>query len=230
MPGVRAWASPIESTTSRPLRGGYGIYYANVAFNQGGAPTQGFASSPFAPNNTNGIFPAHHLDAGFPADRVQFPPFIDPTINIGGNVIAVNPAGLTLPRFQNWSVTYQRQLTGNMMLTTSYIGNRGSRLNHHWQTYGVDANMNHPDVLALGTPVLQANINSDLARNAGITPPYPGFTGNVAQALRMYPQYQKSNGAETRLAGANTMRRKWYWNVGSRVVCRRASPTRTPTS
>ena len=78
-----------------------------------------------------------------------------------------------------------------MMLTTSYIGNRGSRLNHHWQTYGVDANMNHPDVLALGTPVLQANINSDLARNAGITPPYPGFTGNVAQALRMYPQYQQ---------------------------------------
>ena len=173
------------------VRGGYGIYYANVAFNQGGAPTQGFASAPFAPNNTNGIFPAHHLDAGFPADRVQFPPFIDPTINIGGNVIAVNPAGLTLPRFQNWSVTYQRQLTDNMMLTTSYIGNRGSRLNHHWQTYGVDANMNHPDVLALGTPVLQANINSDLARNAGITPPYPGFTGNVAQALRMYPQYQQ---------------------------------------
>jgi TonB-dependent receptor-like protein len=172
------------------VRGGYGIYYANVAFNQGGAPTQGFASAPFAPNNTNGIFPAHHLDAGFPADRVQFPPFIDPTINIGGNVIAVNPAGLTLPRFQNWSVTYQRQLTGNMMLTTSYIGNRGSRLNHHWQTYGVDANMNHPDVLALGTAVLQANINSQLAQNAGIRPPYPGFSGNVAQALRMYPQYQ----------------------------------------
>ena len=173
------------------LRGGYGIYYANVSFGgQGGAPTQGFASSPFAPNNTNGIFPAHHLDAGFPADRVQFPPFIDPTINIGGNVIAVTPDGLRLPRFQNWSVTYQRQLTDNMMLTGSYIGNRGSRLPHHWQTRGVDANMNHPDVLALGTPVLQANINSELARNAGITPPYPGFTGNVAQALRMYPQYQ----------------------------------------
>ncbi len=56
------------------LRGGYGIYYAHVAFSQfTGAPTQGFASSPFAPNNTNGIFPAHHLDAGFPADRLQFP-------------------------------------------------------------------------------------------------------------------------------------------------------------
>jgi hypothetical protein len=173
------------------VRGGYGIYYAHVAFSQfSGAPTQGFASSPFAPNNTNGIFPAHHLDAGFPEDRIEFPPFINPAINIGGNVNAVTPNGLTLPRFQNWSATYQRQLTDNMMLDVSYIGNRGSRLNHHWQTLGVDSNMNHPDVLQLGTAVLQSNINSDLARQAGIPIPYPGFNGNVAQALRKFPQYQ----------------------------------------
>src|SRR5205814_3684410 len=54
----------------------------------------------------------------------------------------------------------------------------------------VDANMNSPDVLALGTPVLQSNINSALARAAGIQSPYPGFNGNVAQALRQWPQYQ----------------------------------------
>ena len=124
-------------------------------------------------------------------DRVQFPPFIDPTINLGGNVTAVTPDGLTLPRFQNWSVTYQRELTDNMMLDISYIGNRGSRLNHHFETLGVGANMNDPSVLALGTAVLQSNINSDLARNAGIPIPYPGFNGNVAQALREFPQYQQ---------------------------------------
>jgi hypothetical protein len=173
------------------VRGGYGIYYAHVAFSQfTGAPTQGFASSPFAPNTTNGIFPAHHLDAGFPEANIQFPPFINPAINLGGNVVAVVPDGLTLPRFQNWSVTYQRQLTDNMMLDVSYIGNRGSRLNHHWQTLGVDANRNHPDVLQYGTAVLQSNINSPLARAANIPIPYPGFNGNVAQALRKYPQYQ----------------------------------------
>ena len=65
------------------VRGGYGIYYAHVAFNQGGAPTQGFASAPFAPNNTNGIFPASP-GRGLSADGVQFPPFIDPTINSAG--------------------------------------------------------------------------------------------------------------------------------------------------
>ena len=38
--------------------------------------------------------------------------------------------------------------------------------------------------------MLQSNINSDLAHAAGIQSPYPGFNGNVAQALRKYPQYQ----------------------------------------
>ena len=36
--------------------------------------------------------------------------------------------------------------------------------------------MNDPSVLGLGTNVLQSNINSDAARNAGITSPYPAST------------------------------------------------------
>jgi hypothetical protein len=37
---------------------------------------------------------------------------------------------------------------------------------------------------------LSADINSPTAIAAGITPPYPGFSGDVAQALRPFPQYQ----------------------------------------
>jgi hypothetical protein len=173
------------------VRGGYGMYYAHVAFDQFiGQPTLGFQANALAPNTSNGIFPAFHLDQGFPQDRIFQPPFIDPSLQNNNNIVAVTPDGLTLPRFQNWSVTYQRQIAANMMLDVSYIGNRGSRLNHHFETLGVEANMNHPDVLRLGTPVLQSNINSPLAQAAGIRPPYPGFNGNVAQALRLYPQYQ----------------------------------------
>ena len=78
-----------------------------------------------------------------------------------------------LNNFEGWrrlQVTLEHQLTSNMMLDVSYIGNHGSRLNHHFQTLGVDANMNDPKVLALGASVLQADINSPLAKAAGINP------------------------------------------------------------
>src|SRR4029079_18854232 len=172
------------------IRGGYGIYYPGVAFGQGGLPTVGFQSNLLAPNLSNGVSPAFYFDDGFPADRVRFPPFIDPAFANGTAPLAVTPNGLTLPRWQNSSVTYQRQSSSNMMLGVSYIGNPGTRLPHNAQTLGVDANMNNPRVLALGATVLQSNINSAAAQAAGIKVPYPGFTGNVAQALRKYPQYQ----------------------------------------
>jgi hypothetical protein len=181
-----------RATDRDAIRGGYGIYYAGVAFSQfTGQPTIGFAANLLAPNLSNGVFPAHYLDEGFPAANVVHPPFIDPTFANGTNILAVAPDGLTLPRFQNWSLTWEHQLTDNMMLDVSYIGNRGTRLNHHFNTLGVDANMNDPSVLALGPAVLQADINSPEAQAAGIASPYPGFVGNVAQALRKYPQYQQ---------------------------------------
>jgi hypothetical protein len=45
-------------------------------------------------------------------------------------------------------------------------------------------------VLGLGAAVLNAPADSDIARANGIALPYEGFNGNVAQALRMYPQYR----------------------------------------
>jgi hypothetical protein len=173
------------------IRGGYGMYYAGVAFSQfTGDPNLGFASNPVAPNTTNGQFPAFHLDTGFPQQNIRFPPFIDPTIANGGGVPAVSPDGLTLPRWQNWSLTFERRLAKNMMLDVSYIGNKGTRLNHHGQRAGLDYNMNDPSVLALGAALLNSNINSPAARQANIPIPYTGFNGTVAQALRRYPQYQ----------------------------------------
>ena len=66
------------------LRGGYGIYYAHVAFDQFvGQPTLGFQANALAANTTNGIQPAFLLDQGFPASAIQQPPFIDPDVRPG---------------------------------------------------------------------------------------------------------------------------------------------------
>ena len=190
--GPRAGFS-YRASDKNMIRGGYGMYYAGVAFSQfaAGDPNRGFSSNPAAPNTTNGQFPAFLLDNGFPTQTIQQPPFISPTVDLGGNPIAVDPNGLTLPRFQNWSVTFERRLTKNMMLDVSYIGNHGTRLNHHAERAGLDFNMNDPAVLALGAALLNSNINSPAARQANIPIPYAGFNGTVAQALRKYPQYQQ---------------------------------------
>jgi hypothetical protein len=180
------------------IRGGYGIYYSGVSFAQFiGQPTLGFSSGPFIQTPDNGQTPAFHLDDGFPQGIINFPPFIDPTISNGGGPIAVAKDGLTLPRYQNWSVTFEREITNNMRIDVSYIGNRGTRLTDHWQRKGLDANMNDPSILALGEATLNSPCNSTVAVGGncagGVPLPYPSFSGNVAQALRRFPQYQNIN-------------------------------------
>jgi hypothetical protein len=172
------------------LRGGYGIYYAGIAFADGGTPITGFQTTPTAPNLTNGVQPAFSLDAGFPTSLLVFPPQTNPSVANGTGPNAYVPNGLTLPRYQNWSFTVQQQLSNSMLLDITYAGNHGTRLPQDGRYLGVLTNMNDPAVLALGTRVLQADINSDVAKAAGIPLPYPGFTGNVAQAIRPFPQYQ----------------------------------------
>jgi hypothetical protein len=181
------------------LRGGYGIYYAGLTFGQGPQPTTGFSANNVAANVTNGQFPTFHLDQGFPQQNVAFPPFINPAFANGTNVAAYPGDGNTLPRYQNWSFTIQKQFGETSMIDISYIGNKGTRLPHHPQFLGTASNMNHPDVLNLGAALLQSDINSPAAQAAGIPLPYPGFRGNVAQALRPFPQYQNIDWRSTPL-------------------------------
>lgn len=206
------------------IRGGYGMYYSGISFNYsapGGYPDVGASATyPTANNLSGGLVPAFYWDVGsscpmaslgvgcgFPAQYIVNPPDINPAVSIGGAARGVRPDSLNLPRYQNYSLTYERQLTPNTRFSIGYIGNHGTRLPMNGNGLGLLSNMSNPSVLALGTDSLQAPLNSATAQalpvvqampvdpGTGLHAPFPGYSvvyprgTSVAQALRPFPQY-----------------------------------------
>lgn len=208
------------------IRAGYGMYYSVLPFSQFmGRPQTGFSNNPAANNNFGGRFPAFHLDTGMTTANtpggsvdaigpvVTLPPFIDPTIDNNRDTVYVPSDSLTQPRYQNWSISYQRQINDNLLLDLAYVANRGTQLPANWQYAGLSANMNDPTILSDILPLLPSGsdlldaagqltqdisnpINQSFAPIAamptfgGVHLPYSGFAGTAAQALRAYPQYR----------------------------------------
>ena len=186
-----SFAYQVPGNVINVVRGGYGVYYASVNMNQFAAsPDIGFSTNPTAPNLTNGFSPAVMWDQGFPSKDVVLPPSLSPSIANGTGPTTLAPGSFNLPRYQNWTLTAERQIGNNMVLDVSYIGNRGTRLTDSPGSAGVADNMNNPGVRSYGAALLESPANSAAAVAAGIKLPYPGFTGDVAQALRPWPQYQ----------------------------------------
>ena len=163
------------------FRGGYGIYYGNNGIF---AVTTGFRTSLSYQTLDQGVTPPFLLSQGFPAtsaSQVQ----LGPAMLNGQSITARSGTIANQPRTQNWSGSIQRELSANWALELSYVANRNTR-----QSASSMLNINQvdPSYLALGS-VLTQNITAQAARTAGISAPYAGFTGTVAQALRAYPQY-----------------------------------------
>jgi len=200
------------------IRAGYGMYYSGVSFNYsgpGGYPDVGIgATYPTAANLTAGLYPAFYWDGGgtcpsyltgtgtgcgFPVSHVILPPEIGPSIVNGENARGVHPDSLNLPRYQNWSFTYERQLTANSTFSIAYVGNRGTRLPMNGNGLGPGTNMGYPTYLSYGATALSSDITSATAQAlpaveampmyGGLHLPFASYTGNVAQALRPFPQY-----------------------------------------
>ena len=196
------------------IRGGYGMYYAGVqADSWDPYPVDGYQTNPVAPNNLNGLAPAFYFNGnggcpatrtqltnvsvpcGWPAGSIVLPPQLRADVANGGNPVGVDPRTYTMPRYQNWSVSFQRELTRNMGIDIAYVGNHGTRLIDGRSSAGVYDNMNPASVLSLGAPVLGATFTNGVCDSncGGVTAPYATFSGTVAQALRSWPQYQQIN-------------------------------------
>lgn len=196
------------------VRGGYGIYYAGAqADSWDPYPVDGYQTNPTAPNLTNGLLPAFYfqgtgscpaqeasqgISCGWPAGSIILPPQLRADVANGGNPVGVASNTYTMPRYQNWSLSFQRQLTANMAIDIAYVGNHGTRLIDGRSSAGVYDNMNPGSVLSLGSALTNGRFNNGVPNAAAIaagytTPPYPTFTGDLAQALRAWPQYQQIN-------------------------------------
>lgn len=163
------------------LRAGYGISYSSSQLTNsylGFSTTANFISA------DNGNTPAFRLEGGMPTNWPK-PPFIDPAFGNNNNVTtSIRPEAARMPMTQIWRFDVQHELPGATVLELAYVGTRGTHLTAPGLT-----NLNQVDAkyLSLGS-VLNANVTSAAAQQAGIQLPYSGFTGTVRQALRPYPQ------------------------------------------
>jgi hypothetical protein len=175
------------------IRAGYGIYYAAGNGLMGGFCLRcatGFAS--VAAVSKGSITSAGlNWDNGFvPPANFLPPPIIDPSAgNFTDDIYYINPKSGTAPRFQNWSLSVQRELPWKFVTEVAYIGNRGTRLSaNHFSLNLLDAKY-YP----LGD-LLNKRIDDPAVVAAGYKSPYPNFIADwgagatLARALRPFPQ------------------------------------------
>jgi Carboxypeptidase regulatory-like domain len=200
-PRVSAAYSANEKTT---FRAGVGRSFGRVTVTQGSSHFAGFIGQYVFSSADSGITPAFYLDQGLPA--YPLPPQIDPAFSNNNAVDWFNGQEAAKPaRYDNWTVSVQREVLKNMTVELEYNGVYGS----HLQAGLLNPNQVPMSVVdnliarfgPLGArDLLNSNIMSAAAVAAGITPPYPNFTNpavqtsrTVAQALRPFPQYQAVN-------------------------------------
>ena len=183
------------------VRGGYGIYYAPVIYNDfGNSGALGY--SPGAVNINFGN------DAFLTLENYPNIPAADPTSQAVGDLnrtdIDYFDKEFKTGRTVQWSLDLQRQLPWNLAVQVSYIGSKGTRLRSNFEP----VNKLPLEALKLGLPLLSkpladvTAVERAFAASVGVPLPaspaavYPGFNTqfgdfaqSVSQALRPFPQY-----------------------------------------
>jgi Carboxypeptidase regulatory-like domain len=180
------------------IRGGFGEYAgATIAGSWAGNPypTNGFLTNPGVSNVTGGLQPVFNFSNGFPSSLITYPPDTSPAVENGLSPVGVLTDQYEMPRYLNYTVSYQHQWHSNMLLTVAYVGNHATRLPINNLDLGPEANENAGNVLQYGSALTSGAFTNGVPNAAAVaagfsTPPYPGFTGDLAQALRPFPQYQ----------------------------------------
>jgi hypothetical protein len=171
------------------FRGGYGILYGPLLYSDfGNSLNAGYAASPNPVSTDSSFSPAFNIQSGFPAFAP--PPNLDPGLRNGQSIDYAAPEYGKPPMLQTWNLQVQQQIATDLIMSVAYVGNHGTRQ----RTAAGFGRINDIRLssFALGS-LLNDSITSPAAIAAGFTPPYPGFTGVVGNALRPFPQYLRVN-------------------------------------
>jgi hypothetical protein len=183
------------------IRGGIGLYYAPIIYGfegtnelQTGLIGYNTGSGPRTPDGRNARF--------FLASYPSIPPVAPNSQFIGSDVQYFN-SNFRTGRTLQYSLDVQRELPYNLVVSVGYVGHHATHLRSNFERLnGLPLN-----ALKLGYPILNMSLADALANPAivtyaqGVGSPlpasnaavYPGFNGNVAQALKPFPQYNRIN-------------------------------------
>ena len=174
------------------LRGGYGIFYE--ALKEGSFADQdglGFFNKQTVTVANGG---PTQIDNGVTHLFPTLGPFTPEGQNGNGGVILVPANSGRSADIQTWNLDIQRQVINNLMVSVAYVGSKGT----HLPALNIIPNQVNPSFLSLGSELtmkatcLAANTCPNSVA-AGVKLPYAGFTGNINQALRPFPQYGNFN-------------------------------------
>ncbi|HEX9959850.1 MAG TPA: TonB-dependent receptor, partial [Pyrinomonadaceae bacterium] len=184
------------------IRAGAGLYYAPILYGLNGNGS--IKNGTIGYSNDVLFRPPNETPRNTPPD--QFLSTFKPLVPVNPAAQFVGDLGVVIPFFDKnfktgrtfqFTVDVQRELPFNMVGSVGYIGHRADRLRSNFGRL----NALPLNTLRLGFPILTKNVN-DLtaadrayAASVGVSLPansnavYPNFNGNVAQALRPFPQY-----------------------------------------
>jgi hypothetical protein len=183
------------------VRGGIGLYYAPIIYGfEGGNVLDtgliGFntGSGPRTPNGRNARF----FLSSYPSI-----PAVCPTCQFIGSDVQFFDPDFKTGRTVQYSLDVQRELPYKFVASLGYIGHKATRLRSNFGRL----NALPFNALRLGFPILNMSLADALsdptivtyARNVGSPLPsstsavFPGFNGNVAQAFKPFPQYNRIN-------------------------------------